>query len=134
MDESKLPRGIMVSQEDDVWHSYRVECMCYDPIHDFSFDIELDKELNEINLVVSANMHTKYFSYRRNWFLEKICNFFERIKLSLGILFTGYYETTGCFTFKDEEQIDNLITAINYSRERLRQSLRKYGEYEQVKE
>lgn len=120
---------MMVITHDHIWHSYRLACSCYDPRDDYIFSVEWDKEMNEITLLIEANMFTQYSTFHRFWLWEKILNLYERMSLALRILVTGYYETSGSITFHGPDQIENLMLALRWSMEKVEASGREYSEY-----
>jgi len=134
MGSAGLPQGVMISQQDPTFHSYRLECECSSPDDDIFFEIEYDKELNAVNISVQSKMLTKQMSFRRFWLWEKILNTGKRIRIALHVLVTGYYETWGSFGFKSEEQMDALIEMLQRSRREVLESGRKLNEWEDIEE
>lgn len=129
MDVTNLPDGIMVVKRDAIWHSYRLACSCYDPKDDMSFDIEWDKELNEVTLAIESDVYTKFSSFHRFWLWEKILNACERFSIAIRVLVTGYYQTSTALTFMSQDQFDNFMTVLEWSREQVKESGRDYGEW-----
>lgn len=132
MDIENLPKGIMFQEHDGIFHQWTLSCSCHDPRDDYTFYVEWDKELNGVNLMIEANLLTRYSSSHRSWIWEKFLNFYERTRLALHILIFGYYEVSAGISFKDPDQIANLLSAINFSLEKVKESGRAYGKRKKI--
>ncbi len=88
---------------------YRVACTCGLEDHDVSMCIEHDRELNCIYLTLYdrtewiANINDDLNFFQRFW---------ERIKVALRVLFTGYIELESTLVMDSEEQIRGFVTAL----------------------
>lgn len=106
------------SFSDDVF--YRASCMCGSEDCDMVLEIEHDKELDQIILTLYKNVN-----WHDGWSNNFFTRFWERLKTSMKIMFTGHFQMTEAFIFENEEQIreftstlESGIIKINENREK----------------
>lgn len=95
---------------------YRASCSCSDPDCDLTLELEIDEELEDM-MILNLYKKLRWSSYWHNdkWYI----NLFNRIKVSLKLLFTGYIEVEESFIFQGKSQIDSFIKALDEGKEKL---------------
>lgn len=87
---------------------YRVACDCIDPKCDAVVEIEWDSKLNVVSLSIYKKMTVRYIWGLDSW-LEDLWN---RLKIAVKILFTGYLETEGNMLFLERKHLEMFLHAI----------------------
>ena len=98
-------KRIMKLEDSDNYILYRTACKCDDT--DCDLTIMLDTDFNEVSIVFYKKLYVT--TYKSNFFLRM----FERFRLSLRLIFTGYLEEESDFIFKGEAHIKDLLDALN---------------------
>lgn len=119
---------IMITEETDDWVRWRVACGCDSPVHDWVFDIEWDKEVNEVSMYVYCNVWAGKDRYHYNRLWEGLTNLLRRCKLCLLLLFRGYLEFDTDLMFKTEADVYNLAQALIESVKVMNERNVTYGE------
>lgn len=104
---------------------YKCSCSCLDNNHDLWIDVEQDREFQSIELSFTINVG--YYSEQPDYsklFIKRIPtnikNLWYRLKKSIELLFTGYLESENTFMITDEEQMNDLINALNEGKQLLK--------------
>jgi len=121
----------MVLEDSDDLIRWRIPCFCYDQRHDWSFEISLDKELNDVVMYAYGNGYTRNSYFHYNWFIDRWRDFNNRIRIALRILFFGYAEYNMDLGFVGKEEIQGHIDILKAAIEKLEESGRNYGTLEQ---
>lgn len=103
----KISTGVMKTYESKNFVMYRAMCDCQDGDHDATISFEYDKEFNEVEL-----HFYKKTAWCTNWNDPWYKSAWRRIRDSLKMLITGYIELDDDFLIRDQEHIDNVITAM----------------------
>jgi hypothetical protein len=118
----------MILEDTDDFIRWRIPCFCDDSRHDWAFEIEWDKKVNDIVMYVYGTVYTKNSIYHRNWFVDRLRDFSIRVRIALRVLFLGYVEYEMDVGFKTSENIREHILTLTHALHRVEESGRKYGE------
>lgn len=124
---------MMVLEDNDKLIRWRIPCYCYDQRHDWSFEVEFDKELNDIVMYAYGYGYTRSSYFHYNWFIDTWRDFSNRIKIVLQVLFFGYAEYSMDLGFTGKEEIRGHIDILEAALQKLDESNREYGTLEQQK-
>ena len=110
---------------------YRATCGCGSDECGLTLALEYDRDVNDIKLSVYTKLvYCSWFGVdtfdKFYWFKDM----WARIKGSLKLLFTGRIQLEECFLFKDEDQIDAFITAVQEGKGKIKND----GERKQAKD
>lgn len=125
-----ITKSVMVLEDTDDFVCWRIPCGCQDNKHNWTFEIEYDKKVNDIVMCVSCNLHTKFYSFHHNWFLDKLHDLSNRVKIALRVLFLGYVEYEMDIPFQGSDKIRDHILTLTKALEKIETSDRKYGYFE----
>ncbi len=85
---------------------YKVHCMCGDDDHTVVLELDYDEDLNEITLSFYNKMY--YIAPSENW----LSRFWEKLKVSLLVLFKGYISLEGYLLIHGERHLNDFIKAL----------------------
>ena len=107
MEKKNISYRIMETHDFDNSWFYRIADDCGRPEDDLEIEVELDKH-GILWLSLSGN-HTiaDWWGYSK-----RICRIWKRIKMTLRILFTGWFEAHGEFIVLEEKHIDSIINFL----------------------
>lgn len=110
---NKASYRIMQTHDFDDCLFYRIACDCTDENHDVEVEVEFDKYgflwvFLRGHLIV-ADWWNHYGFFGTIW---------KRIKLTLRLLFTGWFEINGEFLLLDENHIDSIISFLHEIKDR----------------
>lgn len=99
---------------------YRSSCSCGDPECDITLELEYDKDMNSIDMVVYKKLiYDAWFDStpgeKFRWVKEKL----NRIKAAIQILFTGRIEQEGAFLFKGIDHMAAFVNAIQEGKSKI---------------
>ena len=117
----------MILEDSDECVRWRIPCFCNDQRHDWTFEIEYHKKLNDVLMYVYGNSYTDTYQFHYNWFIDKWRDWTTRIRLILRILFFGYAEYGMDLGFKGRDEILNHVNVLKAALDKLEKSDRYYG-------
>ena len=86
---------------------YRIACDCGTPEQDLEVEVEYDKD-GILWLFISGQHTVADWWYHPSW----LGRMWKRIKLTLRLLFTGWFEANGEFLVLKEEHVDSIISFL----------------------
>jgi len=103
-----------------VW--YEIGCSCTGDDCKAQIEFELDEEFGFIDIT----FHKKIM-WADYWGCKPLYKrIYDRIKVSLKILFTGYIELEGDFMIRDEDHIDSFIEALKEGKEKMLECQKRF--------
>lgn len=127
MTEIPCPKEIMILEDSDNFVRWRIPCFCNDQRHDWTYEVEYDKELNDVVMYVYGNGYTNNSAFHYNWFIDKWRDWTNRFRLILRILFFGYAEYGMDLGFVGHQAIYNHVKVLVLAAKKVRESGRDYG-------
>ncbi len=122
----KPMKKIMVEGEFSKSIMYRAACDCGSPDHDLVIDMEFDKELGLTILTFYEKVEFSPYYWGNTedskWvaFKGKMGALKRRVKAAFKLLTGSHLEYDSTFIMYGEDQIDDLIKAFEYAREKTR--------------
>lgn len=99
--------------------TYQLLCNCGDPEHNWTVDIELDKEWGPQVTIYGDMYYYESYSYG-NFFSDlwvRITNFKRRLGAVIRLLFTGYLKMNTDLLIMDEKHLDSFMGILEEGRE-----------------
>jgi hypothetical protein len=124
---TKFPPGFALIEETDKWIMWRVPCGCGSVEHDLTFDVEWDREINDVRMNIYGKIETPSSYYHSNWWIEKWGNICRRISIAFRVLLVGYVSCEVDLLFRTERDIRDLAVVLLDVIEKMKESSREYG-------
>jgi len=120
MDE-KISNKVMKIMEFDDAVYYYANCGCGSNECGLTLELEYDPKINDISLNMYQKLiYCSWFGIRTMdkfyWFKDM----YNRIRGALKLLFTGKIQLEESFLFRESEQIDHFIIALQEGREKIK--------------
>ena len=128
--EIPLKKRIMLLEDSDHLVRWRIPCYCEDNRHNWTFEVEIDKGLNDVRMYVEMELVTRSHDLHYNWFTDRWRDWMNRIKIAWRALCFGYVEYTTDLGFKTEEEVKNLSDTLLLAIEKIKASGKEYGEHD----
>lgn len=116
--QEKAVYKVALDYETKTSKTYQLLCYCSDPEHNWTVDLELDKEWG-VQLTVYGDMYYyENYSYD-NFFCNlrvRITNYWRRLGAVLRLLFTGYLKMNTDLLIMDERQLNSFIGILEEGR------------------
>lgn len=127
MGEIPFPKEIMILENNDNIIKWRIPCFCYDKRHDWEFEVEYDKKLNDVVMFIYGDAYTKNYSCHYNWFVDRWRDISNRIRVALKVIFLGYSDYSIDIGFIGKDEILNLVRVLTAAVDKINKSKRDYG-------
>lgn len=128
--EIPLMRGVMLLEDSDHVVKWRIPCYCDDNRHNWTFEIEIDKALNDVRMYVEMELASRSHDLHYNWFSDRWRDWMNRVKIAFRVICFGYVEYTTDIGFKSEEQVKNLADMLTLALEKIKESGKEYAEFD----
>jgi len=117
--QEKAVYKVALDYETDMSKTYQLLCNCSDPRHNWTVDIELNKEWG-VQLTIYGDMYY-YPNYSYGKFLcdlrNRITNYWRRLGAVIRLLFTGYLEMNTDLMIIDEKHLNSFIGILEEGRD-----------------